>query len=31
MSDVLENVLISQRLVKDPCVVVSTEHGTSAR
>ena len=30
MNEVLENVVISQRLVNDPCVIVSTEHGTSA-
>jgi len=27
LSDQLENVVISQRLVADPCVVVSSEHG----
>ena len=30
MGEILENVHISQRLVDDPCVIVSTEHGSSA-
>lgn len=30
MPEELETVQISQRLVNDPCVVVSTEHGYSA-
>lgn len=30
MPDQLENVLISQRLVNDPVVIVSSEHGNSA-
>lgn len=29
-SDVLESVIVSQRLVDDPCVIVSSEHGYSA-
>jgi len=30
LSSELENVQISQRLVNDPCLVVSSEHGWSA-
>jgi heat shock protein beta len=30
VDDLLENVAISQRLVDDPCVIVSSEHGQSA-
>lgn len=29
-SDLLESVIVSQRLVDDPCVIVSSEHGYSA-
>ena len=29
-SDLLESVVVSQRLVDDPCVIVSSEHGYSA-
>jgi len=29
-SDSLESVVVSQRLVDDPCVIVSSEHGQSA-
>jgi len=30
LSEDLEQVKLSQRLVNDPCVIVSTEHGYSA-